>query len=208
MDIFGDSEKIKALEFQIENLRTSLRNQEAISDREKFKLESQLVERQNQIDELTSAVAERDRRIEEMAKVVRDQNDIPVKALTAIQVFIRILGIALVIASLLLARSLGVGAIGDERYGTVWILYLFCQFAGLYLAGFGAPTDLRSITIFGVYMCSILVVVSASIVSSLLNVISISLTPELFWLAAINAIGVPILIYVERRISRVTAAGV
>ena len=198
--MFDNGDKIKALEFQLENVRKYTTRLEREAAEIEHKAADKLKSADLLITQLQGVINKNEIIISELTITIANYADIPHRTLSAIQIFVRALGLTLLIASLALARSLGYNVVADSNYTTIWGLYLFCQFAGLYLVGFGTPTTLRSITIFGTYMCTLLTIIATIIVASLIGLLENPITQELIFLAIVNSIGVPTLIYVERRL--------
>ena len=115
-----------------------------------------------------------------------------------IQIFIHLLGFSLLTTSLLFAKNLISIENANEWPEYIWELYIFSQFSGLYLLRYGTPTTLRSMMFFGIYMTTLLAILIGFFVFSLINNESGQIGINLILLSALNSIGIPILIYVER----------
>jgi Fe2+ transport system protein B len=81
----------------------------------------------------------------------------------------------------------------------VWGLYLFTQFFGLYLIGFGTLTGLHSLIVMGKYMSTIFIIIITIVILSIFNFLKLSLNIDLSLLIAINSLGIFTIIYVEKK---------
>lgn len=193
MGIFDGREK--ALEATIASLRSEL----ADAERANEVLAKTAQESSNQVNELRKLIKVDKDAIAELKRRLNDRADLPEGNLTAIRLFVRGLGLALLIASLLFGGDLALAKGHPQSNQLIWFLYCFTQFSGLYLFGFGTHTTLRSLSVLASYMSLLTVISTLAVCAGLMHVVDVFAIHEVMLLGAVNALGLPILIYVERR---------
>lgn len=193
MGIFDGREK--ALEATIASLRSEL----ADAERANEVLAKTAQESSSQVNELRKLIKVDKDAIAELKRRLNDRADLPEGSLTAIRLFVRGLGLALLVASLLFGGDLALAKGYPQSNQLIWFLYCFTQFSGLYLFGFGTHTTLRSLSVLGSYMSLLTVISTLAVCAGLMHVVDVFAIREVMLLGAVNALGLPILIYVERR---------
>ncbi|MEW6372195.1 MAG: hypothetical protein AB1584_14760 [Pseudomonadota bacterium] len=193
MGIFDGREK--ALEATVASLRIAL----AETERSNNVLVKTAKESSEQIIELRKMLENNRAKTAALEQRLADRNDLPEKNLAAIRIFVRGLGGALLCASIAFAVYLALGKGYAESRQLIWSLYIFTQFIGMYLLGFGAHTTLRSLSLLGSYMSTVTVISAVAIGMTVMKYANLLDTDQLVALGGVNALGVPLLIYVERR---------
>jgi hypothetical protein len=117
--------------------------------------------------------------------------------LTGIVMFLRCVGLVMVLSSLMLAFK--IASIPHMEVAVVeWGLYLLGQFAGLYLLFYGTRFTVRSRALRGAYMAAICAVTTFYAGMSAMGYAAIAINSNLIGLCILNAVGFYILIDVER----------
>lgn len=167
-------------------------------------LKKELARAQQTIDSLRASTVESAQQILELQERVKGMEPQSSGMLVLIRYSARLVGLALVIASAMMAKWLAEGHENAilpliEGYSPLWALYLFFQCSGLLMVSF-APTRSHTRTlVFGAYMSSLLVVLAAVFVYFLQGgPIPISL--NLVGLMVVNSVGIWLLIQAERKL--------
>jgi hypothetical protein len=185
----------KALEATIASLRSEL----ADVERSNHVLARTAKESSDQVTELRKIIKRDKETIAELEQRLNDRADLPEANLTAIRIFVQGLGAAMLLVSMLFGGHLALAKEYKEYNQLIWFLYCFTQFLGMYLLGFGTRTTLRSLSLLGSYMSTLTVISVVAIGLSLMQYVNILAVDHVVVLGAVNAIGIPLLIYVERR---------
>ncbi len=193
MGIFDGREK--ALEAENASLSSKL----ADAERSNAVLAKTAKQYADQINALRSSIQANEKTIGALEQRLDDRKDLPEASLTAICIFVRSLGAAMLFSSWAFAAYLALAKGSEESHQLTWALYLFAQFVGLYLLGFGAHTTLRSLSILGSYLSALAVACAAATGLSVMKYVDLFASDQLVALGLVNAIGIPLLIYVERR---------
>lgn len=195
MGFFGDKDKDK------EQLKIQLAS--AIGERDGLKKE--LIVAQATIDDLRVAAAKSAQQIQELQELANGLKPQSSAMLILIRYSARLGGIALVLASAMMAKWLAEGHENAnlpliEGYSPLWALYLFFQCAGLLMMSFAPSRSHTRLMVFGAYMSAVLVALGAVLVHSLQGgPIPISLNTV--GLMTVNSIGIWLLVQAERKLS-------
>lgn len=167
----------------------------------------------NENAQLKSQLQNYKTRISDREQAVKEEIDTAVNAalekvgacrnrLSQIALLVRAIGFFLLFVSIAFAYLLTAKEFPAVYLFTSWSVYLFSQFAGLYLCGYGRPLEVKSILWFGIYMTLIFLGMTAVVIFSLLGLNDITINPNILTLACVNSTGILVLMYAERETIR------
>ena len=115
-------------------------------------------------------------------------------------IIIKIVGALLILSSLvfsflLITREPETGVVNT----LLWSLYLFSQFSGLYLSGFGTLTTSESLYNLSLYLIAGFVILSIIMMGVMLGMITLNPLVNLVGLLVVNSLGIPLIVYIERK---------
>ena len=194
MGFFGDKDKEKE----------ALKQQRDSAKAEVDGLKRQLASEQQSSAGLNANASKREMLILELQERLKGREPQSNVMIALIKYAARLVGLALIVASAMLAKWLAEGHEDVniptiEGYSPVWVLYLFFQCAGLLMVSFAPSKSHTRLLVFGAYMSSLLVVLAGVLVYSLQGgPIAVSL--NLVGLMVFNSIGVWLFVQAERKL--------
>lgn len=118
---------------------------------------------------------------------------------------IRAMGLLFISVSLVYGFILVTQQTTNYTNYTTWSIYIFCQFGGLYMCGYGKALSIKSFQIFGLYMITLFLIVVVSIGLAIFGQIDIDVNTNVIIFVSVNAIGIPLLVYLEREERKLAA---
>jgi len=184
-----------------------------ISDKGKkiFEQDKIIVDKAEQISRQSKIIGDKENKISEQDKIIREltkiKNQMRSGNYTHDEInsprikIVKSIGVLLIIVSLIFAYLLVEKTIENSfSEKIIWTIYLFSQFSGLYLAGFGKSLTINSLSSFSIYLSVCFLIVVTLIVLYVLEVIALNSLTNVYGLMAINSIGIPMFIYLERKL--------
>lgn len=192
MGFFGNKDKEKvALQLQLDSARGGNDG-----------LKKQLSSAQQTIGSLSATAIKNEQQILELQERLKGMEPQSAGMIILIRYAARLIGLALVVASAMMAKWLAEGHENAsipliEGYSPLWFLYLFFQCAGLLMVSFAPSRSHTRKLVFGVYMSVLLLVLGTVLVYSLQGG-PIPISKNLIGLMVVNSAGVWLLIQAER----------